>query len=59
MGSQLKQRRKIIKIGNSIAITIPHVWLKANDLEAGDIVAVIYDFDKLIISVDTENGKSK
>ena len=52
MGSQFISKKKVMQIGHSKAITLPPIWLKANEVEAGDCVVVEALPDKLIISVN-------
>jgi antitoxin component of MazEF toxin-antitoxin module len=37
-----KTYKKILKMGNSYAITIPIEYIRANNLEAGDVVEIYY-----------------
>ena len=32
--------RKVIKIGGSLAITLPKKWVESNEVEAGDFVFI-------------------
>ena len=52
MGNQYIFKKKVLKLGKSRAITLPPIWLKANAIQTGDIVAIEVLPDKLIISVD-------
>jgi antitoxin component of MazEF toxin-antitoxin module len=38
-----KETRKIIKVGNSLAITLPREYIKAHGLEAGDKMDLYFD----------------
>lgn len=45
-----KMTKPLIKMGdNSAGIVLPAEWLRKNGLEAGDVVEVDMDEDKLII----------
>ncbi len=37
--------RKIVRVGDSLAVTLPPDWLRGNGLGAGDRVALTYDSD--------------
>ena len=52
MGSQFISKKKVLQIGHSKAITLPPIWLKANEVKVGDCVVVEALPDKLIVSVD-------
>lgn len=45
----LKRIRKIVRIGDSSAVTIPKEYLRSQNLDRGDEVSVIFDDTGLIL----------
>ncbi len=45
------QERKILTIGESLAVTLPSDWLKYNKLKAGDILELDFDMDSVRVRV--------
>jgi antitoxin component of MazEF toxin-antitoxin module len=56
MGSQLVMKKKVLALGKSKGMTLPPVWCRANEVEAGDHLAVEVSEEKLVISVEKQNG---
>ena len=52
--------QKIIRVGNSVALTIPHEFLKETGLKAGDELAVeTYSALKMFLAKPKDQAKSK
>lgn len=45
-------KRKIIQVGDSLAVTLPRDWLERVGLKKGDEVALVYDKVVKIVVVD-------
>ncbi|MGD0071332.1 MAG: AbrB/MazE/SpoVT family DNA-binding domain-containing protein [Candidatus Bathyarchaeia archaeon] len=54
-----KQTRKIIRVGNSLAITIPKPWLRYFNLSEKDSVTVLSNGAIIIKPENTLEGKLK
>ena len=47
---KIREIRNIATSGNSCCIIIPRVWMKANGLEKGNKIVMLYDFDSILIT---------
>jgi antitoxin component of MazEF toxin-antitoxin module len=54
-----KQTRKIIRVGNSLAVTIPKPWLKYFELSEKDHVTVLSNGAVIIKPEKTKRSDSK
>ena len=52
-----KETRKIIRVGNSLAVTIPPAWLRFFNLTEKDEVTVLSDGDIVIKPIKKEHKK--
>jgi len=52
MGNQYQFKKRVLKLGKSTAITLPPVWMRANDVKAGDDLIIEIQAEKLVISVE-------
>ena len=46
--------RSLFKIGSSLAVTLPRVWTRRFQLQAGDQVEILVD-DELVVKVKKED----
>lgn len=52
-----ESKRKVQETGSSLAITLPVLYVRANDVKKGSKMKVVYDFDGvLVISNDHDPG---
>jgi antitoxin component of MazEF toxin-antitoxin module len=59
MGSYIK-KQKVIKVGNSLAVTLDKEFAKQTGLQVGDSVASAYSVDKGVVSMaKSKKGVSK
>lgn len=49
MAQQFRYVKKTFKIGNSLAVTIPSIWCKANNLKEKDKLILEVSADKIVI----------
>jgi antitoxin component of MazEF toxin-antitoxin module len=54
-----EQTRKIIRVGNSLAVTIPKPWLRYFDLSEKDKVTVLSNGAVIIKPSKSRNGERK
>ena len=43
-----KTQRRLIRLGDSEAITLPHHWVEGMQLKRGDVLTVLYNTDVVI-----------
>ena len=51
------EKRKLVKSGASVVLTLPKKWLEENDLEAGSEIIVVANGDIQILKSNNENVK--
>ncbi|MEA3559835.1 MAG: AbrB/MazE/SpoVT family DNA-binding domain-containing protein, partial [Candidatus Thermoplasmatota archaeon] len=51
--SPILVKRKIVKTGNSLTITLPKEWLRYNNLEKGNDLCLLATGDIIIVSGDS------
>jgi len=54
----IPEERPLFKTGESLAVTLPRVWIKHFHLRAGDRVEIVVD-EELVIRVKREGEKAK
>jgi antitoxin component of MazEF toxin-antitoxin module len=54
----IPEERPLFKTGESLAVTLPKVWIKHFHLQAGDRVEIVVD-EELVIRVRREGEKRK
>ena len=47
--------RKVQLFGSSLALTLPALFVKANEVEKGSVVKVLYDLDGILLVSTKEN----
>ena len=47
--------RKVQKFGSSLAMTLPAMFVKANEIERGSLVRVYYGLDGVLVMSNCEN----
>ena len=50
--------RKVQSFGTSLALTLPALFVKANEVEKGSVLKVLYDLDGTIVVSLVENPES-
>ena len=54
--SVFESRRKVQVFGSSLALTLPAMFVKANEVEKGHVVKVVYGLDRvLVVSWDDDD----
>ena len=54
----IPEERPLFKTGESLAVTLPRVWIKYFHLRAGDRVEIVVN-EELVIRVKREEGDKK
>jgi antitoxin component of MazEF toxin-antitoxin module len=50
-----KSSRKVQAFGSSLALTIPAMFVKINEVEKGSVVNVLYDLNGVLVASQLEN----
>ena len=50
-----KSSRKVQAFGSSLALTIPAMFVKINEVEKGSVVNVLYDLNGVLVASQVEN----
>ena len=51
MSEHIKFKRKVIKLGNGLYITVPMIWAKANSIKKGSSLEIHIKEDRLVIKL--------
>ncbi|MCS7215508.1 MAG: AbrB/MazE/SpoVT family DNA-binding domain-containing protein [Thermodesulfovibrio sp.] len=56
---KIRVKRKLFKVGSSLAVTLPSLFIKVNELKRGDFVIIEGDLKKLKVKKGGGNADSK